>query len=178
MVGRRLVRGVLAQLLPALDVRMHRLALDRPRTDECDLDRDVVEVLRPRAQDRLHLRAALDLEAADGVGALDLREDVRIVERHAREVDLLVARARDEVDAFLDGGEHPEPEQVDLQEAGVRARVLVPLAHLAAGHRCGLHRHELDERSRRDHHPAGVLRDVARQARDLRAELGEGAPAR
>src|SRR6266436_2412764 len=50
---------------------------------------------RPRAQDRLHLRAAFDLEAADGVGTLDLCEDVWIVERHAGKVDLLVVRARD-----------------------------------------------------------------------------------
>ena len=45
-------------------------------------------------------------------------------------------------------------------------------------HRRGLHRHELDERPRRDHHPARVLRDVARQAADLAAEPGERAPAR
>ena len=42
------------------------------------------------------------------------------------------------VDGLLDGGEHPEPEQVDLEEAGVGARVLVPLADLPAGHRGGL----------------------------------------
>ena len=83
----------------------------------------------------------------------------RVVERHAREVDLLAVRARDHVDALLDGGEHAEAEQVDLQEAGVGARVLVPLAHLAAGHRRRLHRHELDERPRGDDHPA---RDAAR----------------
>ncbi len=73
MVRGRDIVGVLAQLLPPLDVRVHRLPLDRPGTDERHLDRDVVEVLRPRAQQRLHLRTALDLEAADRVGALDLR---------------------------------------------------------------------------------------------------------
>ena len=46
-----------------------RLALDRPRPDERDLHRQVVEVLGPRAQEALHLRAALDLEVADRVGA-------------------------------------------------------------------------------------------------------------
>src|SRR2546426_11985787 len=98
---------------------MDGLSLDRPGTNERDLDREVVEVLRPRAQDRLHLRTALDLEAADGVGGLDLRVDVLVVERYPREVDFFVARARDQVDALLDGGEHPESEQIDLQEAGV-----------------------------------------------------------
>ena len=83
MVDGRLVGRVVAQLPPVLDVRVHGLALDRPGTDERDLDRDVVEVLGTCAQDRLHLRAALDLEAADRVGPLDLLEDVSVVERHA-----------------------------------------------------------------------------------------------
>ena len=88
------------------------------------------------------------------------------------------ARACDQVDALLDRGEHSQPQQVDLQESRVGARVLVPLAHLPACHRGRLHGDELDERARRDDHPAGVLRDVARQAGDLRAQLGERAPAR
>ena len=96
----------------------------------------------------------------------------------AREVDLLATVARDQVDALLDRRQHPEPEQVDLEEAGVGARVLVPLAHLPALHRRRLHRHELDERPRRDDHPARVLGDVARQAGDLAAEGAERAPAR
>ena len=85
---------------------------------------------------------------------------------------------RDEVDALLDRRQHPEPEQVDLEEAGVGARVLVPLAHLPPLHRRRLDGDELDERARRDDHPAGVLGDVPRQAGDLGAERAERAPAR
>ena len=140
MVGRRAVGRVVAQQLAPLDVRMHGLPLDRPRPHERDLHRDVVDRLRPRAEDDLHLRAALDLEAADRVGLLDLREHVLVVEPHAREVDPLATVARDQVDALLDRRQHPEPEQVDLEEAGVGARVLVPLAHLPALHRRRLHR--------------------------------------
>ncbi len=51
---------------------------------------------------------------------------------------------RDQVDALLDRRQHPQPEQVDLEEAGVGARVLVPLAHLPPLHRRRLHGHELD----------------------------------
>ena len=109
---------------------------------------------------------------------LDLLVDGLVVERDAREVDRLAAQARDPVDRILDGGEHPEPEQVDLQEAGVGAGVLVPLADLAAGHRRGLHRHEVDQRPGRDDHPARVLGDVARQAGDLAGQLAKGVPAR
>ncbi len=157
---------------------MHRLALDRPRPHERHLHGQVVDVRRLRPQQALHLRAALDLEVADRVGALDLRKDVAVVERDPREVDRLAVALRDLLDAILDRGEHPQAEQVDLEEAGVGARVLVPLAELAAGHRRRLNGHELDERPRGDHHSAGMLRDVARETGDLVCELGEGAPAR
>ena len=157
---------------------MHRLALDRPRSYERHLHGQVVDVRRLRPQQALHLRAALDLEVADRVGALDLREDVDVVERNPREVDRLAVALRDLLDAVLDRGEHPQAEQVDLEEAGVGARVLVPLAELAAGHRRRLHGDELDQRPRGDHHPARVLRDVAREPGDLVCQLGEGAPAR
>ena len=177
MVDRRDEARILAQALAVLDVRMDGLPLDRPRPDERDLHREVVEVLRPRTQQALHLRAALDLEVADRVGALDLVVHVRIVERDAGEVDRLALRLGDLDDAVLDRGEHPEPEQVDLQEAGVGARVLVPLADLTALHRGRLHRDELDERTAGDDHPARVLRDVARKAGDLAGERAEGAPA-
>ena len=156
---------------------MHRLALDRPGPHERDLDGDVVEVLGLRAQKALHLGTALDLEGADRVRALDVVVDRLVVEGDAREVDHLAVRSRDLVDAVLDGREHPEPEEVDLEEAGVRARVLVPLAELTARHRCRLHRDELDQRPRRDDHPARVLRDVAREPRDLTGQPRERAPA-
>ena len=58
-----------------------------------------------------------------------------VVERDPREVDPLAAAGGDLLDAALDRRQHPEPEQVDLQEAGVGARVLVPLDHLPSLHR-------------------------------------------
>ncbi len=166
------------QPLARVDVRVHGLALDRPRPHERDLHGQVIQVLRLRPQQALHLRAALDLEVADRVGLLDLRVHRPVVERDPGEVDRLAVDLRDLLDAVLDRREHPEPEQVDLEEARVGARVLVPLAELAAGHRRRLDGHELDQRPRRDHHPARMLRDVARQAGDLARQLGERAPAR
>ena len=161
-----------------LDVRMHGLPLDRPRPDERDLHRQVLEILRPGLQQALHLRTALDLEDADGVGLLDLGVHRRVVERHAGQVDRLAAQPGDAVDRIFDRREHAEPEQVDLQEAGIAAAVLVPLADLAAGHRGGLHGHEVDQRPGRDDHAAGVLADVARQPGDLARQLAERVPAR
>ena len=53
----------------------------------------------------------------------------------------------DAIDALLDARKHSQPEQVDLQEARVGTRVLVPLTELPARHRRRLHRDELDERA-------------------------------
>ena len=87
------------------------------------------------------------------------------------------ARLRDQLDRPLDARQHPEPEQVDLQEARVRARVLVPLAELAALHRRRQHRAAVDQRPGRDDHPARVLGQVARQAVGLVAQPRQPRPA-
>ena len=168
---------VLPQPAAVLDVRVHGLALDRAGPDERHLHGEVVDRLRPGAQQALHLGARLDLEDADRVRVLDLAEHRLVVERDAREVDRRPVQARDLLDAVLDRGQHPEPEQVDLEEAGVGARVLVPLAELAPRHRRRLHGDELDERPRGDDHAARMLRDVPRQPGDLAGEELEGAPA-
>ncbi len=175
---RRLEGGIGAFRMPVLHVGVNRLALDRARAHERDLDGQIVEVLGARLQEALHLGAALDLEDADRVGALDLLVDTGVVERHTREVDRLAAQARDAVDRVLDRREHAEPEQVDLEEAGVAAAVLVPLADLPSRHRRGLHRHEVDQRPGRDDHAARVLADVARQSCDLLRQLAKRGPAR
>jgi hypothetical protein len=79
MLDGRHVARVLAHRLAPVDERVHRLRLDRAGPHDRDLDRQVVEVLRPRAQQRLHLRARLDLERADGVRVLDLPVHVGVV---------------------------------------------------------------------------------------------------
>ncbi len=161
-----------------LDVRVHGLPLNRPRPDERNLHGEVVEVLRPGAQQALHLRTALDLEIADRVRTLDVVVDRLVVQGDPGKVERFATpeaptrRRRIEVvralpvrpfskryllDTVFDGRQHPQPEQVDLQEARVGARVLVPLTHLPARHRRRLHWDELDEGPRRDHHPARVL---------------------
>jgi hypothetical protein len=87
-----------------------------------------------------------------------------------RERSIGSCEARDRVDR-LSTAESIEPEQVDLEEAGVGTGVLVPLADLAAGHRGGLHRDEVDQRPGRDHHPARVLGEMARSRRSRASGL-------
>ena len=176
MLEGNLVGGVLPQSLTPLDVGVDRAALDRPGPHQRHLNGQVVQVLRERPGQHLHLRPALDLEHARGLRPLDRAPHLFVIERHPREIDPLPARARDLIHAPLDRREHPQPEQVDLQEARIRARVLVPLHDLPSLHRRRLHRAELDQRRGRDHHPSRVLGHVPGQPRDLRQQLGQRPP--
>ena len=177
MVVGDLVGRVRAQLLAALDVGVDGAALDRARPHERDLDGDVVEVARLGARQHLHLGAALDLKDAGGLGGADRLVGRLVVERDPGEVEPLAAGAADLLDAALDGREHPEAEQVDLEEAGVGAGVLVPLDDLAALHRGGDDGADVEQRLGGDDHAARVLGGVAGQAERLAAEAGERAPA-
>ena len=62
---------------PALQVGMHHAALDRAGPDDRDLDDEIVELLRLEPRQHRHLRPALDLEHADGVGAMGHLVDAR-----------------------------------------------------------------------------------------------------
>ena len=84
---------------------------------------------------------------------------------------------RDQLDRALDAREHPQAEQVDLQEARVGAGVLVPLAQLAPLHRRRQHRAAVDQRPGGDDHPARVLGEVARQPVGLVAQPRQPCPA-
>ena len=149
-VGDRLV----AELAP--HERVHRAALDRPWTDERDLDHEIVELPRLQAGQQSHLRTRLDLEHPDRVGTAQHVVDRRFLLRHRVEVPLLPRRRRDHVEAVLQGGEHPEPQQVELHEPHPRGVVLVPLDDGAVLHARVLDRHDLADRTVRQHHPARV----------------------
>ena len=67
-------------------------------------------------------------------------------------------------------GEHAQPEQVDLHQAGRRAVVLVPLQDAAPVHAPPLHRAHLDDRPVTDHHAARMDAEVAREVLQLGRE--------
>ena len=178
LVGDLELAGFLALSFASLYIRVDRAALDRPRPDQRHLHGHVVEVFRPRARQHLHLRPALDLEDAGRLGAVDRPVGLFVVERDPREVEPLPLGHLEFVDAALDRGEHPQPEQVDLEEAGVRAGVLVPLNDLPTLHRRRHDRADVDQRLGRDHHAAGVLGGVAGQSHRLAGEAQQRLPAR
>ena len=67
-VGRRVGHRLLALL--AAQIGMHHPALDRPRSNDCNLDDQVVEGCRLEPRQHVHLRPRLDLEHAQTLAAL------------------------------------------------------------------------------------------------------------
>ena len=143
---------------------MDGIALDGARPDDRDFDHEVVEVLRPRFRQRLHLRPTLDLEDAHGVGRLEHREDLGDVFGHAVEIEADGAVVLDQLERLVDGRQHAEAEQVELDELERLDVALVVLGHDAVGHRGPLQRRDVDERRGGDQHAAAMDREVPRVA--------------
>ena len=156
---------------------MDSASLDRPRAHQGHLDREVVETLRQRPRQHLHLRPALDLERPRRVCRPDRPEGLRVVDGDPGEVDPLAARPRDLLHAALHRRQHPQPQQVDLQEARVSARVLVPLDELTPFHRRRLNGADVDQRPGGDNHPARVLRGMARESPGVAGQASQRPPA-
>ena len=168
---------VLAQPLLVLDVGVDRAAEDRPGPHDRDLDREVVQRLRPRA-----VAATASARGARSGTRPSCRRTGSPCRSARRRTGSARGRrapraARDQLDRPLDAGQHPQSQQVDLQEARVRARVLVPLAQLAALHGGREHGAAVDQRPGGDDHPARVLGQVARQPVGLVAQARQPRPA-
>ncbi len=86
-----------------------------------------------------------------------------VVERDPLEVDLLPHRPRDLIHRVAHRREHPHTEDVELQVAEQLDVVLVGLDHPVAV-RGPLQRHPVDQVVGGQHDPAGMQRDVAREA--------------
>ena len=171
-VGHRL------QALLAAQERVDGVALDRARPDDRHLDDEVVEALWPRLGERLHLGPALDLEDPDRVGRLEHLEDLRDVLGQPVEVEADRAVVLDQLERLVHRGEHPEPEQVELDELERLDVALVELDDDPVDHRGPLERGDVDERRGGHQHPARMDRQVAREAVDAGAELEPALPVR
>src|SRR5207244_3135720 len=82
----------------------------------------------------------------------------------------------DQLEGLVDRGQHPEPEQVELDQLELLDVALVELDDDAVLHRRPLDRGDIDERRGGDEHPARVDRQVAREAVDPGAELEPAVP--
>ena len=152
---------------------MDHPALDGARPDDRDLDHEVVEARGTQPRQHRLLRARLDLEHADRVGALAHRVDGGVLGRDVLHAHRHAAEARDHVERAADRREHPEREAVDLEQAHRVEVVLVPLDDRAVGHRGVLDRHHPLEQPAGDDEAADVLRQVAGKSHEVAGERDE-----
>ena len=157
---------------------MDHFSDDRSGPDDRDLDHQVVERARLHPRQRRHLRAALDLEDPDGVGAREHRVHLGIAGRQMGEVDFDPFALAHQRDRLLQHRHHPKPQQIDLDDPEVGAVLLVPLDHHSPRHRGRLQRHDLVERPRANHHPAAMLPEMTRQVLDLAHQRDQPGKAR
>jgi len=120
-----------------------------------------------QARKQAHLRTRLDLEHPDRIGPAEHVVDRLLFLRDGRELPLLARRAADEVEAVLQGGQHPESQEVELDQPHPGRVVLVPLDHRAARHAGVLDRHDLAHWAIGQHHAAGVDAEMPRRLQQL-----------
>src|SRR3546814_18207789 len=94
------------------------------------LDDQVVERLRLQARQHGHLRAALDLEHTDGIGALQHLVDGGILRRHRGDGEVAAVVLPHQLEALAQAGQHAERQHVDLQDAEIgRASCMERVCH-------------------------------------------------
>ena len=179
-VGGRVVGRLDA--VAAAEIGMHHVALDRARPDDRHLDDEVVEFPRLEARQHRHLRPALHLEDADGIGLAQHVVDgvavVGAVLRDGGERQVAAVVELEEVEPAPDAAQHAERQHVDLHQAERVDVVLVPLDEGAVVHGGVADRHGLVEPLAGQHEAADMLRQVARKADDLAGQFDRPADRR
>ena len=186
MVVGDLVIRVGPLLLPAGDEGVHRPSHDGTGPDDGHLDRQLFQISGLNPGQHLDLGPALHLEDPHRVAGADPVVEHLVVEVDAGEVGGTIhhrlasrsryASFRDEIHRLLHQGEHPQGQEVDLDEAGVVARVLVPLAQHPPLPGGGLQGNQLHQGAGGDDHAPHVLGDVAGKAGDLLRQLSQSLP--
>ncbi len=146
---------------------MHHVALNGPRPDDRHLDHQVIEGARPHPGQEIHLRPALHLKDAQTVGLAQHVIGRRVLGRQGGEVEPLVAMRLDQVQRLADAAQHPQRQDVDLQDLQAVDVVLVPGNDRAVLHRGVLHRAQLVQPPLGDDEAPHMLRQVARETLDL-----------
>ena len=149
--------------------------MNRPRANDRNLHDQIVETRGFEARQHRLLRARFDLEDADGIGALQhfIRRPVIGGDAAERERRALGIHAREERECIAQEREHPQTQQVDLDESEIAEIVFVPLDDRAIAHRRPLDGCDSHERIARDHHTARMNAHVARKAVDAPADRHE-----
>jgi hypothetical protein len=149
---------------------MDHVALDRARSDDRDLDDEIVERPRLHPRQHRHLRSALDLEGTERIGLPNHRVGAGVFGRNGRKIEFDAFGFGQEIEGALHAGEHAERQAIDLHELQRVNVVLVPFDHLPVGHCRRLDRYQFVEPVMGQYEPAGVLRQVPRRSDQFAGE--------
>ena len=170
--------------LPAAQIGMHHVPLDRAWAHNRDFDDEIIELLRLEPRQHRHLRAAFDLKHAERVRALQhaINGGVFFRNRSQREeslpILLLVSERTErkavvlfgELECLAQAREHAEPEHIDFEDAERVEVIFVPFDEGALVHCAIPDRHHLVEPAAGDDEAADMLGEVAREGLDLDRE--------
>ena len=112
---------------------MDHIALNWAGSDDRHFNDDVVKTFRPQPRQSGHLRPALNLKDADGVGSLHHFKSFGIIFGDVSQIERPSSFTA-EFKRILHDRHHAESKEVDLHDAEIFAIILVPLRHDAAGH--------------------------------------------
>ncbi len=168
MVDRRMDR--LQLLLAMLAGVVGRDVFHRARTIERDERDDVLDAVRPHADQRLAHAGTFHLEHADRFAARQHLVGLFIVERDAGEIDADPALG-DEIDGDLQHRQRLQAEEVELHQPRLLDPLHVELGDRHVGARIAVHRHQLRQRPVADDDAGGVGRGVAVKPFDLLGDV-------
>ena len=166
---RRKFRFFLA--LAAVDIGVHHAALNGAGAHNRHLDHQIIEFARQHAGQKIHLRPAFDLKHANRISPAQHVIHRRVFLWHGLQRQAGATLMRDHIKAFADAGQHPQRQNIHLQEAQRINIVLVPFNHRAAFHRGVFNRAHLVQPPLGDDKAADMLRQMARKADDLGDQL-------
>ncbi len=112
--------------VPPTQVGVNGITLDGTRTDQGDLNGQVVKRLGLHPRQGGHLGPRLNLKETHRVGLGEHRIDGGLLFDRG-EVDVHTVRIRNGVDGQVQGVEHSEPEQVEFHDTDGRTAFFVPL---------------------------------------------------
>ena len=146
---------------------MHHAALNGAGPHDGHLNHQVVKTRGLEARQHAHLRAAFNLEHANGVGAADHGVGGRVFGGHIGQPKRPAHAGAEQIERLAQGREHAQREHIHLEQAQGIEVVLVPLDDGAVFHGGVFDRHQARQRAPREHKATHVLRAVARKANQL-----------
>ena len=150
---------------------MHHAALNGAGAHNRHLDHQIIEFTRQHSGQKIHLRPAFHLKHANRIRPAQHIVNNRVFLWHRFQRQARATLLCDQIKAFADAGQHPQRQNIHLQEAQRINIVLVPFNHRAPFHRGVFNRAHLIQPPLGDDKAADMLRQMARKADDFADQL-------